>query len=378
VNSPADADRNTGLDSLTAAPSPSATVGRIPVRNLWLLMLYASQFHRDGMGRARMEEAPDEIPVLVAEVLCALVDRQLHRGISPGFRSVERITNRVRGRIDLRTTATRHLLQRGQVACQFDELTLDTPRHRFVVQALRTIAGLIPGNRDLAHRCRSLALRLTQAGVSGRAVSEADLMRDPVPRHDRDGQRVLMAARLAMDLALPLEDAQGGEFLAPHRAEVLVRQLFEKAVGGFYQHRLTPRGWQVTPGQRHGWPVTGPSPGFAAILPGMVTDIILDHAGTGRRLIIDTKFTAIVKPGHYGQPRLSSGHLYQLFTYLHTVPRQAGYGVPSGILLHPAVGLSMDESATIQEFPVRVVTVDLAGTAGEIAARLESLVGPWD
>ena len=47
--------------------------------------------------------------------------------------------NRVRGRIDLLNTEKHQLLERGKVACQFDELTINTARNRFVRAALEAI-----------------------------------------------------------------------------------------------------------------------------------------------------------------------------------------------------------------------------------------------
>ena len=62
-------------------------VGRIPVRNLWLLMLYASNLFRqtDRVKRTAVEENPDDIPDLVAEILTRSVERRLKRNLSFGY-----------------------------------------------------------------------------------------------------------------------------------------------------------------------------------------------------------------------------------------------------------------------------------------------------
>ena len=46
-------------------------IGAIPVRNVWLLMLYASRLYQELPSRRRYgaEENPDDIPDLVAEIL---------------------------------------------------------------------------------------------------------------------------------------------------------------------------------------------------------------------------------------------------------------------------------------------------------------------
>ena len=94
----------------------------------------------------------------------------------------------------------------------------------------------------------------------------------------------------------------------------------------------------------------------------MQTDIVLDEHGTGRRIVIDTRFTSILKAGWYRDETLSSAYLYQIYAYLRS---QVGRGDRSadhaeGLLLHPAVGESVDEFAIIQEHRIRFGTVDLA------------------
>ena len=98
-------------------PLESGHVGRIPVRNLWLLMLYASDLFRQlGRKKIAVEENPDDIPDLVAEILVQLVERRLKRNLSFGYQSKRNVLSRVRGRIDFLKTERHQLLARGMVA----------------------------------------------------------------------------------------------------------------------------------------------------------------------------------------------------------------------------------------------------------------------
>ena len=66
-------------------------IGRIPVRNLWLLMLYASELFRDlEKSKVAVEDNPDDIADLVAEMLCRMVERRIQRNLSHGYRSRKR------------------------------------------------------------------------------------------------------------------------------------------------------------------------------------------------------------------------------------------------------------------------------------------------
>jgi 5-methylcytosine-specific restriction enzyme subunit McrC len=106
---------------------------------------------------------------------------------------------------------------------------------------------------------------------------------------------------------------------------------------------------------------------------------VLDHGGSGRRIVIDTKFTSIVTAGWYREQSLRSGYIYQMYAYLRS---QVGCGdaladSASGLLLHPAVGMMIDETVIIQGHPLRFATVDLAAKPTEIRAQLLKCVEVW-
>jgi len=357
-------------------PSDQRRIGRIPLRNIWLLMLYASDVARyAGRFDALIEEDLDDLPDLVGRLLTREVDRRIRRNLSRGYRHREAVLTRVRGRINLLVTSTERLLDRGEVACRFDELTLDTPRNRLVRAALERIGHI--ASPDIARRCRALSGDLGRAGVSGRPPSRAELATDCISRNDADDRFMLALARLAFDLGLPTEDAGPTAFTEPGRDEHWVRRLFERAVGGFYAVELIREGWRVHPGEVLKWPLSAASTGIKEILPTMRTDITLE-APDGHRTVIDTKFTAIVTKGWYREESLKSGYLYQLFAYLRSQERPDDPDSPwnrtTGVLLHPAIGKHFDEQVTIQGHEIRFVTVDLSERPEAIRSALRETV----
>ena len=369
---------------MNGAPYPS-TVGRIPVKNLWLLMLYASRLYQElpASRRFAAEENPHEIPDLVAEILTRAVERRLRRNLSSEFHRREAALTRVRGHIDVLRTERRHLLQQGKIACSFDELTTDTPRNRYVRTALIHLHRLVNGT-ELVRRCRITAAALERAGVGLSGFHSVGLKghRSPVSAgriHGEDRQ-MLAAAELAFNLRLPTEDPGQSRLPAPDREERWARRLFEAAVGGFYDTVLVPKGWSVRTGGQMNWQVEFPTAGIGQILPNMKTDIVLESPGgrndpEGYRLVIDTKFTGILGTGQFGNPTLKSEYIYQIYAYLRSQERQPDplSLTASGMLLHPSVGQEVDEAATIQGHRIRFATVDLAADSLKIRNRLLEL-----
>ncbi len=352
-------------------------IGEIPVRNLWLLMLYASQLFRqiNDLQKRDFEDNPDDIPDLVAEILARAVERRLRRNLSFGYQPRQAILSRVRGRIDHIHTERRQLLHRGLVACRFEELTVDTPRNRYIRAALEKSARMVR-RVDLSRRCRALATGLVRMGVSGEHPIRHDSSVNLIGQMDTADRQMLAAAQLAFDLALPTETAGPRNLSSPSRE--LVWELYEKAIAGFYDVTLTQWGWRVHSQRTLHWNTGDMTDGIGDILPSMRADTVLDHTASGRRIIIDTKFTSILKPGNYRTQTLASGHIYQIYAYLRS---QEGLGDPladtaSGILLHPAVNCSVDESVDIQGHNIRFATVNLDTTPREIRHRLLELIDP--
>jgi 5-methylcytosine-specific restriction enzyme subunit McrC len=359
------------------AIEPSAgvrLVGRIPVRNLWFLMLYASELTRfKGEFNALVDVDSDDLPDLIARLLARAVEHRLKRNLTRGYRNREMVLTRVRGRIDLLTTAARLLLDRGEVFCRFHDLTIDTPRNRLVRAALDLMARLVQ-SEELAHQCRSLASSLARSGVGGLRPSRSDLAIDQIGRNDAADRFMIALAQLAFELALPTEESGPTALVAPEREETWVRRLFEKAVLGFARVELEPLGWCVRGGIPLHWQVSSASGEIPAILPRMVTDIVLDPPNGGRRIIVDTKFSSILGSRRFGGASLKSDYLYQMYAYVRS---QEGLGLRSdetaGLFLHPAIEVTLDEEAVIQGHSITFATVNLAGSAAAIRKDLRKI-----
>ena len=359
---------------MTEAPhSGGNMIGRIPVRNLWLLMLYASEITRflDRMN-ILLERDSEDLPDMVAELLASAVDYRLNRNLTHGYRGRRAVLTRVRGRIDLLKTEANLLLAKGEVACRFHELSMDTPRNRFVRAALERMAALVR-SRDLSQRSRFLASTLMHLGVRGERPTRTDLALEQFGRNDSEDRFMMALAQLAFDLALPTEFAGSTPMVSPEREDQWVRRLFEKAVLGFAKVEFEPLGWKVSGGGQLNWQVSSATDGFAAKLPKMVTDILLTPPFGGRQLIVDTKFTSIYAANRYGNDRFKSQYIYQIYAYVRSREGASGY-VADGMLLHPAVEESVFEHAVIQGHTLGFATVNLSASSSEIREELRRVL----
>lgn len=349
---------------------------KIPLRNIWLLFLYAADLTQfKGRFENQVETARD-LPDLVARILTQLVDERLRRNLSRGYRPKKAILSRVRGRIDMLETSTLQLMERGRIACTFEEHTMDTPRNRLVKAALERLASRVANNL-VAHRCRQLAGDFTRMGVIGSRPSWVELASDQIGRNEASDRCMMALAGMVFDTITPTQEAGVVSGILPDTTDHLIRRLFERAVGNALRLELQPQGWIVSQGKRLSWPVELASSGIATVLPGMQTDIELNQVSPiRRRIVIDTKFTTIFTASTYRDQILKSGYLYQLYTYLRSQERSEDPTslTAEGLLLHPQTEGSVDEEMTMQGHRMRFKTIDLTGDTVQFEATLRGAV----
>lgn len=348
------------------------SIGKIPVRNLWLLMLYASDLYRQlGSAKIAVEDNPEDIADLVAEILCHQVEHRLARNLSFGYENKVAIVGRVRGRIDSLYTERHRLLDKGKICCRFEELSVDTPRNRYVRAALEQLSKLVK-KAGLVRRCKALVMNLERLGVSKGKPSGYNGKSERFGRHDAEDQKMIAAADLAFSLALPTEFIGQHHLALPDKEVTWLRKLFEKAIAGFYSVTLEKAQWRVLAGRQFNWQVTKKTAGIDAIMPSMKTDIIIDQRDTGCRLVIDTKFNSVTTKGWHREETLRSGYIYQMYTYLRSQEDPCTENTLSsiGMLLHPTVDKELDEVVTIQGHPIWFCTVNLGEAASSIRERL--------
>ncbi|MBO8223075.1 5-methylcytosine-specific restriction endonuclease system specificity protein McrC [Prochlorococcus marinus str. XMU1401] len=347
----------------------------IPIRNIWWLLLYSSEYMESNYSSmVGFEELPEDIPDLIGKILTNSVESRLRRQLTFSFEKKEKVINRVRGKINHVITARKALLSKGKIFCSFDELTINNLRNRYVKAALIKISKIIK-NKALRKKCISLANFLTVKGVSSIVPKFKELKSERFGRNDICDREMISAAKLAMDLCLPNERNGDYEISDPEKPDYWLRKLFEKAIGNFYIYHLLKKQWKVSTGKKFKWEISYSTAGFDEIFPGMKTDIILDNKLSKDRIIIDTKFKKIFQKTPFKEKSLVSENIYQLYTYLHSQQHiNKESKLLSGLLLYPSFGDNVDEHAFIQGYKMRFSTVDLTKSHVEIKKRLLFLI----
>lgn len=345
----------------------------IPIRNIWWLMMFASDSSGIVLANRRAtEEIEEDLPDLVSTLLCDEVSRRFRQKLSVDYERVSAELYRVRGRIDFLKTARKSLLARGKVAVNFSKITHDNDVNRLALYALNNLSKKISKNRRAA--VKSAIQKLEVAGV--KPASSSMQINRVFARGQRD-LKLVSLSKLAISLQLITEQHGPDGFFDVEKEPSQLRKLFEAAIAGFYKYHLNSNDWKVSGGHKFPWNLSDESDGFKVLMPQMVTDIEIEHAPTRNKLIIDTKFTSVLAKG-YWKETFKSGHFYQLNAYLDAnkqVARSKGETLQiEGMLLYPSIGEEFTESALLDGSRLRICTVNLDVLPSEISKRLLSLV----
>ena len=385
----------------------------IPVKNIWLLLLYAFPYIRDKhllpSKRVKWEDPPAEICVLVARMLCHEVQLRLRRQLNRDYLPTEAVLTRLRGRIDLLTTERHQLLRQGRIACKFHNFTIDTPRNRFVKSALEKMEAQLmrlAGDprlrdqamdkwtqqaKDFAKLSRQLSRLMHEMGVLAPAPAPGSPALENFGRHDSVDRPMVELAKLAHALALPTEepaDPRGIPRPEIDKNPTWLGEIFEKAVLGFFSIDSEMQNWTAkSSNQKWNFDEQNSSDGIGELLPEMRTDIVLTDQKDGRQIVIETKFGKSLtnRKDVKGRPKLISSHLYQLYAYIMTqnqsIPDSDATDdgtIVEGVLLYPTSNQrqKLDEHATIQNHRFRFLTINLADDSDKITEQLRQIARP--
>jgi len=129
------------------------------------------------------------------------------------------------------------------------------------------------------------------------------------------------------------------------------------------------------------WPAEPTCPereqkGDMNFLPQMKTDI--SARSEHHTLIIDTKYyVEALKPNQYGQLKVRSENLYQIFSYLSAMENRPGPDKEAeGLLLYPSNGYDIDLEWIIKGHVIRVKTIDLGLDWKQIHDNLLNIIKP--
>ncbi len=123
---------------------------KIPIANIYYLLCYAWR-HIQESDVVRLEELGglERLHDLLGKMLSEGVFLLIRRGIDCGYRDVCENTASVRGKILVSDTVKQALRVKGQVACNFEEMTHDVLHNQILRSTLKSLLQLSDLNPEV-------------------------------------------------------------------------------------------------------------------------------------------------------------------------------------------------------------------------------------
>lgn len=357
---------------------------KIPVRNWWHMLLYAWDLveFRDRFD-TEFEDAPD-LRALLTRILVYLMKHQIRRGLRGDYVEMSEELRGVRGRIDFGRTLRGMSMYRGRLHCEFEEFTLNVPRNQIIRSTLNDSLNS-EFTRVERERREKYGKLVSDLEALLRMLYEIDRVRvtrrliaselRQLGRNEREYKLMLKICEMLQDPSMPqsgsVSDLEVVDWLRKQEHEI-----FERFVANFYRLRLHGKGWDVSAQQRLRWNADVDAGEDQVRLPTMQPDIVLTHRGTGKIVVIDTKWYRRAALEHYGNLTVHSSNLYQMYAYLGSQDyRGEAHQVATGILLYGQTREGERRLRTrIDDHPFWVYTLDLYQRWEKIEADLLVLI----
>lgn len=352
----------------------SDTVARIPIRNLWHMLLYAwNQVATINRWQAEVEDSPT-IDALLASMLAKLIQQRLRIGLGRNYATEASRIRGLRGRVDFAETLRTLAFENGQAHCRYQSFSYNVPKNQIVRSTLARLVqvGQFGASEsygsELRHTLRRLVRDLEAIDVI--EVTPDTIGRQELGRNDSDYRLMLDICNLLLKRQMPTESSGTHPLPGLDRDALTLYHVYEQFVANFYKHHLTQ--WNVTPQKKLAWHARQTS----RYMPIMAPDLVLTHRTTSVVVVLDTKFTAnSLITTQWGKDVFNSAHLYQLYTYLRSQESiDDHHRCASGILLYPTVTERLSEIIELQGHLIHLASVSLFEPWDEIEKALLAVV----
>ena len=343
----------------------------IPIRNIYYLFLYAwARFPEGQQVEAGIEDGPD-LPNLLAKVLSNGARRLLRRGVLQGYVTFVDELRAPRGRVLIEPSVATGLLRNNRLICAVDELSPDVLPNRILKTTLRRLAAHNEIKAPLGNEMRALARQLgpiDEVRLSGPVFRHLS-----IPRNNGHYDLLMRVCEMVFQVLQPDESGTGSTFAALLEDEERMSTIFEQFVRNFLSLHVSD---YLVAAENIAWDTEVLDELHARYLPAMRTDVLL--RSEAETVVVDAKYykdTFVSYRG--GHPRIRSGHLYQILTYLEHTRRGGHDGRPvRGVLIYPSTdGQEVVLQYKLGSSSVGIRTIDFTRSWNQIHEQMLSIVG---
>ena len=303
---------------------------------------------------------------LLAAILVKGIGRQLNQGLYREYLNRKEEISVVRGKIDMPGTIQNRFARKKVLTCEYDELS----ENNLLNQILKTTVMLLLRHAEVDQEYKNDLKKEMLFFSCVDTINPTSIQWKLIRFHRNSNTYRMLVSLCQLIIEGMLLTTDSGEYrLASFIDKQKMHQLFQNFILEYYikecpqvKAKASQTPWALDDDR-------------GAMLPIMQSDITLSRGN--EVLIIDAKYYTHTTQTRY-TPKIHSGNLYQIFTYVKNKDREFG-DTPhtvSGMLLYAATdeAIQPNNSYQMSGNKISVRTLDLNCDFSEIAAQLNKIV----
>lgn len=340
----------------------------IPIENIYYLLCYAWNTLDEKEQVKVSVDDKTELVDLFAKILINGTRMLLKRGIEKNYVTETPELAGVKGKLELGPTLKSGLLLKQRTLCTIDEFSGNILSNQILLSTLYRLIRTRELDTDLKKQIKPLVWMFD--GIQTIELSSRIFSQVRLHRNNRFYSFLIKVCRILYENMLPTEKPGEWLFVDFLREERKMNALFEAFLLNFYKREFPQ--WKVRKEFLY-WQFETKDPAHNDYLPRMETDISIDTPT--RKLIIDAKYYREALASYYGNEKVKSVNLYQLFSYLlnqRTEDPRSWH--TTGMLVYPTTTQELNLSFRYHQHPIQIKTVNLNMHWKKIEERLKEMV----
>jgi 5-methylcytosine-specific restriction enzyme subunit McrC len=340
----------------------------IPIENIYFLLCYAwNKLDEKEYINISTEDAT-ELVDLFAKILINATKVLLKRGLDHNYIEETNEVLGVKGKLLFSRTIKSGILQKQKTICIYDEFSPNILTNQILVTTIYQLIKTKGVDKGLKGEL-ILLIRMFPC-ISRIKISSSLFKKIRLNRNNRFYGFILNVCQIIHESLLPTENEGEYVFSDFLRDENKMAYLFESFVRNFYS--IEQSEYRVGRETIY-WNFEEVRDGNKLYLPQMQTDITLESENS--KIIIDAKYYKETLAQNYGQKKIHSTNLYQLFSYLmHQRDESVKTQTATGILLYPTIDEDYDLQYRYGTHNIQIRTVNLNSNWRNISNRLKEII----
>ena len=341
----------------------------IQIKNVYYMLAYAFTSLKRKQFEEIEKEDFDNIHDLFAVILAKGVAQQIKQGLYREYITNYDELSTIRGKIDIRSSLKLKLKRKQQLACEFDELSVNNIFNQVIKSTMLLLLKIDGVKTEHKKMLRRLEIYFKEIDEINMFQIRWDML-----KFQRNNQtyKMLMNICYFVCQGLIYSETSGNYRVESFLDSERMCSLYERFVLEYYKHHYN--GKIESNSSQIKWNYDESQSTSIEFLPKMQSDIML--RANGKTLIIDAKYYShTMQQGQFDKRTFHSHNMYQIFTYVKNYDK-LGDGSVSGMLLYAKTDelIQPDGEIMFAGNKISIKTLDLNISFTEIRSQLDQII----